>query len=106
MKKHTLSIGFNDQYTHKQEIETETALQVIKDSVMNSGFDGATIIPGAIGIFRHSNGAVVVENSVQVVFYGAEPSDVKALASRLRAALNQESVAYEEQEIYSEFIEA
>lgn len=106
MKKITLSIGLNDQHTHKQEVATETALQIIKDSIMNSGFDGATIIPGAIGIFRHANGAVVIENSVQVVFYGANPSDVKALASKLRTALNQESVAYEEQEIYSEFIEA
>ena len=73
---------------------------------MDSGFDGATIIPGSIGIYRHADGTVVVENSVQVVFYGADPSDVKALASKLRAALNQESIAYEEQEIYSEFIEA
>lgn len=106
MKKLTLSIGLNDQYTHKQEIETETALQIIKDSIMNSGFDGATIIPGAIGIFRHADGAVIVENSIQVVFYGADVPAVKALASRLRTALNQESIAYEEQEIYSEFIEA
>lgn len=106
MKKLTLSIGLNDQHTHKQEIATEAALQIIKDSVMNLGFDGATIIPGAIGIFRHADGTVIVENSIQVVFYGADVPAVKALASRLRAALNQESVAYEEQEIYSEFIEA
>ena len=106
MKKLTLSIGLNDRHTHKQELTTETALQIIKDSIMISGFDGATIIPGAIGIFRHVDGTVVIENSVQVVFYDAEPSDVKALASRLRAALDHESVAYEEQEIYSEFIEA
>lgn len=105
MIKQTLSIGLNDKGSKKQEIGTETALQIIKDSITDSGFDGATIIPGAIGIFRHADGAVVVENSVQVVFYGADPANVKALASRLRAALNQESVAYEEQEIYSEFIE-
>lgn len=106
MKKLTLSVGLNDRHTHKQELATETALQVIKDSIINSGFDGATIIPGAVGIFKHADGAVVIENSVQVVFYGADVPAVKALASRLRAALNQESVAYEEQEIYSEFIEA
>lgn len=106
MIKQTLSIGLNDKETKKQEIATEAALQIIKDSIMNSGFDGATIIPGAIGIFRHADGAVVVENSIQVVFYGADVPAVKALASKLRTALSQESVAYEEQEIYSEFIEA
>jgi len=106
MIKQTLSIGLNDKETKKQEIETEMALEIIKDSIMDFGFDGATIIPGAIGIFRHADGTVVIENSVQVVFYGADSANVKALASKLRTALNQESIAYEEQEIYSEFIEA
>lgn len=104
MKKITLSVGMNDKDTKKQEIETEDFLRIIKDNVLPLG--GATIIPGCIGVYTHDDGQVVTEKSVQVVFYGADQETVKDTARRLCRLLNQESIAYEETEIVSEFIGA
>lgn len=104
MKKITLSIGLFDKDTRKQEIATEEALRIIKDEVWVLG--GATIIPGCIGVYKHDDGQIVMEPSIQVIFYDLDPRDVKTCARYLRSALNQESIAYEEQQVYSEFLDA
>ena len=104
MKKITLSIGMNDKDTKKQEIDDKKFIQVIQDNVIPLG--GATIIPGCVGVYTHDDGQVVVEKSVQVVFYGADQEAVKETARRLCRLLNQESIAYEETEFISHFIGA
>lgn len=102
MKKITLSIGMNDKDTKKPEIEEEEFMRIIKDNVLPLG--GATIIPGCVGVYTHDDGQVVVEKSVQVVFYGVSPAAVKTMAHKLCELLNQESIAMEVARIRSAFI--
>lgn len=102
LEKLVLSIGLNDKDTKTQLVTTEHAMEVIKDAVLPLG--GATIIPGCIGIYQHDDGTIVCENSVQVVFYGAEMEAVKTAAQSIGRALNQESVALEVSTIQSAFI--
>ena len=103
MKKLVLSIGLNDKETKRQEISTDKALKVIAAECL-ARVEGATIIPNCIGVYTHDNGEKVMENSIRCEFYGEDPETVKAIAKSLREILNQESVAYEETEIYSEMI--
>jgi len=102
IEKITLSIGLNDKVAKVQIIETEKAMEIVKDHVKPIG--GATIIPDCIGVYTHENGDIVVEKSLQVVFYGADLDAVKAAAVEIGKALNQESVALEVSTIQSAFI--
>ena len=104
MKKYTLSIGLFDKDTKKQEITTEDAMRIASDACLVLG--GATIVPNCIGVYTHDDGTKIVEPSMQIIIYGAEAADVKKLAKKLAALFNQESIAYEETEIVSEFITA
>ena len=103
MKKLVLSIGLNDKDTKKQEIATEKAMEVVSAECLKF-VEGATIIPNCIGIYTHDNGEKVMEKSIRCEFYGENPDTVKEIACSLCAVLNQESIAYEETEIYSEMI--
>lgn len=102
IKKITISIGLNDKAAKVQLIPTEKAMEIVKDHVLAIG--GATIIPNCLGVYTHDNGTVVVEQSLQVIFYGASLDAVKAAAVEIGKALNQESIALEISTVKSEFI--
>ena len=102
IKKITLSIGLNDKVAKVQLVSTEKAMEIVKDHVLSIG--GATIIPDCIGVYTHEDGKVVIEKSLQVIFYGANVDAVKAAAVEIGKALNQESIAIEISTVKSEFI--
>ena len=104
MTKAILSIGLLDKDTKKQEIKTEDALLLIQKECFEMT-SGATIIPNCIGIYKHDNGEKVIEPSIRCEFYGENIETIKQLAKILCKELNQESIALESIEIYSEFIE-
>lgn len=62
------------------------------------------------GVYKHQDGteAVVVENTLEVVLLDFDNTLDKgwviAKATRIKEVLNQESIAYQEQEITSELI--
>ena len=102
IKKITLSIGLNDKVAKVQLIPTEKAMEIVKDKVLAIG--GATIIPDCLGVYTHYDGTIIVEKSLQVIFYGANVDAVKAAAVEIGKALNQESIALEISTVKSEFI--
>lgn len=103
MTKYILSIGLNDKESKVQEISDENALLTIS-TVCYEMVGGATIIPGCIGVYTHDDGTKVIEKTIRCEFYGADAETVKSVARVLCKKLNQETIAFEQVEIASEFI--
>ena len=105
MKKHELSIGLNDAESKVQELSTDETMRIIS-AVCFDQAGGATIIPNCTGIYTHDDGTKIIENTIRCEFYGQERETVIRIAKILCKALNQESIALSETEIYSDFIQA
>ena len=88
MKKYTLYCGLNDKDSKRQEISTLEAAKVVRNACLHHA-NGATIFE-ADGIYRHEDGQQVVEECV-----------VRRIVDFLKAALNQESIAVQMQDVAS-----
>lgn len=99
MKKYTLYLGLNDKDRKVQLISTVEAYKVVENLICKE-FDGATIFE-ARGIYRHANGAVVVEATLRIEILFAEEPEIRALVETLKKVFNQESVAVQAEEITS-----
>ena len=93
------NVGLSDKDTHKQEITTQDAIQLIANLVGD-----CTIKTGNIGIFTHADGTRVIENSLEVVAYEMDKSTGEVIASELARQLNQELVCVTEQQLNTSFI--
>lgn len=99
MKKYTLYCGLNDKDTRRQEISTLEAAKMVRNACLSYA-DGATIFE-ADGIYKHDDGELVAEKTLRVELMMVEQSVVRRIVDTLKAALNQESIAVQEQEILS-----
>lgn len=103
MKKITLYIGLNDKDSKVQEVSTLDAYKMVSNII---GV-GSTITEGR-GIYKHDDGTVVSEVSliVELLDFDNTLSKgwVKNKVELIKAMLNQESVAVQEQEVVSELI--
>ena len=99
MKKYTLYCGLNDKDTRRQEISTLEAAKMVRNACL-SYVDGATIFE-ADGIYKHDDGELVAEKTLRVELMMVVQSVVRRIVDTLKAALNQESIAVQEQEILS-----
>lgn len=102
VKKITLYIGLNDKDTKTQIIPTAEAVSIVT-GIIYERTSGATIYR-ARGIYTHDNGEKVTEETLRVELFGEEPENVKAAAQQIKTALNQESIAYQEETVNSYFI--
>ena len=64
MTKYTLYIGLNDKETKQQRIDTLEASKIVQN-VLTDTTGGGTIY-SATGVYKHDNGAVVIENTLRV----------------------------------------
>lgn len=99
MKTFTLYCGLNDRITRRQEIATLEAAKMVRNACLAHA-DGATIYE-ADGIYRHSDGTFVTEKTLRVELMMVEESTVRRIVEMLKALLNQESIAVQQQEIMS-----
>ena len=99
MKTYTLYCGLNDKNTRKQEVTTLEAAKMVRNVCLDYA-DGATIFE-ADGIYKHEDGELVVEKTLRVELMMVEQSVVRRIVDTLKAMLNQESIAVQEQEIMS-----
>ena len=103
MKKITLYIGLNDKDTKQQEINTLDAYKVVGNILSRD----CTITEGR-GVYTHEDGTVVYEVSLVVDILDFDNSITKDWLidkiEQIKEALNQESVAKQEQDINSELI--
>lgn len=100
--KYSFYIGLNDKDSKVQVMETLTASNIINRVFIENGVDGATLTSGK-GIYKHDNGAVVIEETiiVQVYEFGA-PINVRQICEDLKRLLNQESIAVEKRDTDSQ----
>lgn len=103
MKKMTLYIGLNDKDTKTQQISTLDAYKVVNHIL---GTDST--ITECKGVYTHKDGTIITENTLEVVILDFDNAFDKrwvlSKAQQIKQALNQESIAYQEQEIESELI--
>lgn len=102
MKKHTLYIGLNDATEKRQLVSTENARRIV-ENIFYDVIGGATLSE-ARGIYKHTDGTRIVENTIRAEVFGAEDADIEYIAEYLKKALNQESIAVEYSEVVSRFI--
>ena len=89
MKKHIFIIGMNDKDTKTQVISKEKFLSSIYETV------GDCTISDSYGYYTHADGSIAKEPSLRVEMLFKKDSDIKGYADKLKADLNQESIAYE-----------
>ena len=102
MLRITLSIGFNDKNTCKQEIQTADAIRIAAE-ILCKYVDGATIY-STTGIFRHENGMQVTEEGIRVECFEPDKAMLKEACKHLKVALNQEAIYWTEEQIFSEMV--
>ena len=100
LHKYILYVGLNDKDTKTQKISLLSAREVIQNTIVGQGLDGATI-SDAIGIYRHDDGTFVTEQSLRVEILFATEEIITTICEQLKTALNQESIAVESKDIES-----
>lgn len=99
MKKVTLFIGLNDKETHVQKISKIKAMKLVQWWVSNA-FWGWTISE-ALGVFKHEDWTIVLENSIRVEtmdFWYWDKNTLDNFVDLVKRELNQESVLVETEE--------
>lgn len=103
MKKITLYIGLNDKDTKSQLIGTLDAYRIV-----NNILETDSTITECKGVYTHKDKSITVENTLEVVLLDfdnrLDKKWVLDKTGKIKVALNQESIAYQEQEIVSELI--
>ena len=102
MKKFTLYLGLNDKETKMQKIQTVEAFKIVSNLIA-SRFDGGTIFE-ADGVYKHDNGAYVIEKTLRIELLFVERPEVVEFVKVLKEVFNQESIAVQEETICSELM--
>ena len=102
MLRITLSIGFNDKVSGKQEISTAEAIKTCA-SILCDYVDGATIY-STTGIFRHENGMQVTEEGIRIECFEPDKNMLRKACAIIKEKLNQEAIYWTEEQIFSEMV--
>ena len=102
MEKFVLSVGLNDQDTKTQRVSTIEAYKIVENVIIEKT-GGGSIFEGR-GIYKHDNGKIVVENTLQVELFGCNESIAIEIIETLKIALNQESIILTAETVNSKFI--
>lgn len=103
MKKHTFYIGLNDKDTKTQLFSTLDAYRITTNIL---GVDST--IKECKGVYTHEDGTITTENTLEVVLLDFDNALtdrwIADKANAIKQALNQESIAHQEEDIKSELI--
>lgn len=102
MEKYTLYLGLNDKDTKQQQIETIEAYKLCSGLLADT--IGAGTISAAQGIYKHENGAVVIENTLRIEIIEAAADLVMQLCGTLKKLFNQESILVQRDSISNMFV--
>lgn len=91
MEKFTMFIGLNDKETKKQEIETETAVNIVYNALSKQGIECITY-DIKNGVYKHDNGTIVFEKNIIVELFFVENIQVVRALNDIKTLLNQESI--------------
>lgn len=96
--EYVLYIGLNDKDTYTQIIPTEEAKEIVNEICVKY-VDGYTVSE-ASGGWVDEKGALTEEVSLVYSFSGAEEADIVSIMNEVLAALNQNSILVERQDIF------
>lgn len=99
--KTTLYIGLNDKDTKTQKIDTMEAVKVVTN-LITKYTDGCTVY-NATGVYKHDNGAIVIENTLRVELFDCTDKAINAIIDTLKTVLNQESIIKQVETVNSVF---
>jgi hypothetical protein len=103
MKKHTFYIGLNDKDTKTQLISTLDAYRITTNIL-----EVDSTITECKGVYTHDDGTIITENTLEVVLLDFDDALtdrwIADKANAIKQALNQESIAHQEEDIKSELI--
>ena len=99
LTKHVLLIGMADKDAKVQTIPTE-----LFKATINNVCGDCSIIEGIKGYYTHDNGEKVQEDTLRVEMLFKDDAEVRLMANRLKSDLNQESIIYMQEPIYSMMI--
>jgi hypothetical protein len=102
MKRDTFYIGLNDQTTKEQVIDTDDAIILIEDEC-KLRFGGATLSK-CKGVYTHSFGATIRENTIKVEVLDCIDICAKNLfIASMKSELNQESILHIKDKVNATF---
>lgn len=91
--KYILTIGLNDKDTKQQKYDTITAYKMIEQIALN--YVDGTSITEQHGTYKHEDGTITHETSLQLSLMFTNDLTVKLIANEIKKALNQESIIFE-----------
>lgn len=98
MNKHIFTIGLNDRDAEVQIISTDTAIDLIADTLINDHGVFAFTMSECKGVYKmNSTNNIVKENSIRVEIVTESDEDIDAVGIMfdLKVRLNQESIMHE-----------
>lgn len=101
MIKHTLFLGLNDKDTKVQEISTLDAYKILMKTITAVGYEGGSISE-TTGFYTHQDGTFTIEKSLKIEILFAESDKTNTLICQLKQLFNQESIAFQSEEVKSE----
>lgn len=102
IKKHKLYLGLNDKDSKIQEISTIDAYKITMN-IIAGYYEGASISENT-GFYTHKNGDFVIEKSLRIEILFADDEKTKKLIEDLKNAFNQESIAFQSEQIESKLM--
>lgn len=104
MTKYILTIGLNDKDTKQPKYDIITSYKII-ETIIKQYVDGYTIYQ-TNGAYKHDDGTFIQEQSIRVELLFTSEITARIIAQKIKepTAMNQESIAFEIQEINSELI--
>lgn len=104
MIKVIISIGLNHKTTKRQEISSAEAFKTVTDQAARV-FVGATV-SDVKGVYRHEDGATVIENTIKVelILQDEELTKAREFAEDMKTRFIQECVMFEIMPVQVEFI--
>ena len=101
MIKPTLLLGLNDKDTKTQKIGLLDAYKIAMQLIVANGYEGGTI-SDSTGFYTHQDGTLTIEKSLRIEILFADDRKTTALINDLKRVFNQESVAFQSDDIKSE----
>lgn len=102
MIKTTIYVGLNDKETKVQKINILEAYKIAQN-ILTKKVDGATIYE-ASGIYKHENGAVVIEQTLRIEILNVSEQIIDELIKTLKIVFNQESVLVQNEDVNIRFV--
>lgn len=99
--KITLYMGLNDKVTKTQKIDTLEAYKIVTEYI-TSITDGCTIY-SAKGVYKHTSGEVVIENTLRIEIFGVSEKQVTDIINTLKKLFNQESIIKQVEHVDTQF---